>query len=111
MFFEGGTQGMADLAMGSKICTISCRNRCRRRWRAILRRWVIRGMISGPPAIGFNHSSWFLRAGDHRFAQNTKLVFFFVFTAFSAAVGHFEVASGHTEVPPAVGRAGNERDG
>jgi len=28
-----------------------------------------------------------------------------------AVVGHFEVASGHTEVPPVVGRAGNEGDG
>ena len=28
-----------------------------------------------------------------------------------ATVGHFEVASRHTEVPPAVGRAGDEGDG
>ena len=46
------------------------------------------GVISGPPAIGFNHGSWFLRAGDHRFARNTKLVFSFVFTAFSVVHGH-----------------------
>jgi len=28
-----------------------------------------------------------------------------------AAVGHFEVATGHTEVPPAVGSAGDKGDG
>ena len=110
MICKGGNQGMPNLAMGSTFCMISPRNQCRKGWRANPRWWVIKWVIFEPPAIIFDHGSWFLPAGVHHFAHNTKLVFSFIFTAFWDVHGHswpfWDGHWPHTEVLTAVGHAG-----